>query len=230
MLLLNKGGRGPEQGGVLRRQVAGVGGFRGRKLWFYGQRVWLYLASAAKEREREREELCHPVCTGDLPVMLSVSRFTERGPFFRAMPVAGFALCLSVCLSGCKLVDQKTFNAQAGKPPVPYIPPAPPGPPPVPPLVELVAGTPSAEWTAPVGQVVHKALARKPDILFVVKCLVPPGADPATDQQALVQLVQGDGQAVTQAIIKAGASPAQVEMAAMPDSTVTKSVVRVYVK
>ncbi|OAG77953.1 hypothetical protein Amal_00928 [Acetobacter malorum] len=97
-------------------------------------------------------------------------------------------------------------------------------------MIELVAGTSPAEWSGPVEQIVHKALASKPDILFVVQCLVPPGGDSATDQQALVQLVQGDGQAVTQAIIKDGASPAQVEMAAMPDSTVTNSVIRVYVK
>ncbi|MFT9027361.1 hypothetical protein [Acetobacter indonesiensis] len=158
--------------------------------------------------------------------MPSVTCFAERRPALQVMLLAGVVLCLS----GCKLVDQKTFNPQAGKPPKPYIPPPPPGPPPVPPLVELVSGTPPAEWSAPVEQMVRKALVRKPNILFVVKCLVPPSGNSDLDQLTLVQLVQGDGQAVTQAIIKAGAAPDQVEITAMPDSTVTKPVIRVYVQ
>ncbi|MCG4260070.1 hypothetical protein K6W36_05680 [Acetobacter senegalensis] len=158
--------------------------------------------------------------------MPSVSCFAERRPVVRIMLLAGVALCLN----GCKLVDQKTFNPHAGTPPKPYIPPPPPGPPPVPPLVELVGGTPSEEWAAPVDRMVHEALARKPNILFVVKCLVPASGKSELDQLTLVQLVQGDGQAVTKEIVKAGAAPEQVEITAMPDSTVTKPVIRVYVQ
>ena len=166
--------------------------------------------------------------------MLSVfralgGRVMQGGAFLRV----GLSACLLVAVTGCKLVDQRTFDANAGKAPQPYIPPpppAPPGPPPVPPLVTLVAGTPQAQWQGPVDRVVHLALARKPGVLFVVKCLVPQGTDMDAEQAALVRLVQGDGRAVMQAIINAGASETQVEMSAMPDSTVTAPVVRVYVR
>ncbi|OUI98761.1 hypothetical protein [Acetobacter cibinongensis] len=132
-------------------------------------------------------------------------------------------------LGGCKLVDQKTFNPQAGKAPQPYIPPAPVVAP-IPPLIELIGGTPAHEWEGPVDQMTRKALARKPAILFVVKCLVPASGNSELDQLTLVQLVQGDGQAVAQAITHAGAPLQQVEITAMPDSTVTKPLIRVYVQ
>lgn len=146
-------------------------------------------------------------------------------PALKLLMVAGVV----VGLSGCKLVDQKTFNPQAGRPPQPYIPP-PPVVVPIPPLIELVEGTPASAWHAPVEQIVHKGLARKPNILFVVKCLVPTSGNSAQDQLALIHLVQGDGQAVAQAITQAGAPPEQVEITAMPDSTVTKPLIRVYVQ
>lgn len=169
--------------------------------------------------------------------MLSVFHAANKG---RALRVA-LAVGLLGGMAGCKLVDQKTFNPQAGLEPKPYIPPPPPGPPPVPPLIELVAGTPQAEWQAPVEQIAHRALARKQEVLFVVSCLVPPQAgqapvaqdDPAAqeaEQSALLALVQHDGHAVMQALIDAGVPQTQVEMSAMPDSAVTKPTVRVYVR
>lgn len=158
--------------------------------------------------------------------MLPVSRVTEKGSFLRVV-VAG---CVLVGMTGCKLVDQKTFNPNAGVAPKPYIPPPPPGPPPVPPLIELAAGTPASQWEAPVDQITRLALSRKPDVLFVVRCLVPLQANADAEQSSLMNLVQGDGRAVLQEMINAGASEAQVEMSAMPDSSVTKPVVRVYVR
>ncbi|MFT9016329.1 MAG: hypothetical protein ABF990_11425, partial [Acetobacter sp.] len=106
----------------------------------------------------------------------------------------------------------------------------PPAPPPIPPLITLIAGTPEAEWREPVDKIVRLALTRKPDILFVVRCLVPRQADPQAEQAALTALVEGDGRAVMAEIVQVGASDAQVEMSAMPDSSVTKPVVQVYVR
>ncbi|NHO19465.1 hypothetical protein GOB90_10885 [Acetobacter oeni] len=137
---------------------------------------------------------------------------------------------LSVALAGCALIDQRTFNPRASRPPKVYIPPPPPGPPPVPPLIEVVAGTPPARWEKPLEVVVRQALVRKPNILFQVRALVPPGPDAAADQQALIRLVGADGEAVAGAIIRAGAAPEQVEMTAMPDSAVAGPRIRVYVK
>lgn len=168
--------------------------------------------------------------------MLSVFHAAHKG---RALRVV-LAMGLMAGMAGCKLLDQKTFNPQAGVEPKPYIPPPPPGPPPVPPLIELVAGTPQAQWKGPVEQIAHKALARKKEVLFVISCLVPPQAAPdssgsdqagqAAEQSALLALVQHDGHDVMQALMDAGVPQTQVEMSAMPDSAVTKPTVRVYVR
>ncbi|GBR37095.1 hypothetical protein AA0475_0354 [Acetobacter peroxydans] len=147
-----------------------------------------------------------------------------------------------LALTGCKLVDQKTFNPQAGVPPKPYVPPARPAPPPPPPLIAMVAGTPEADWKPQVQDMARRALARKPTALFTVRCLVPPGSPvvPPADVEgrsaegavptALITLASGDGRAVMQALMDAGVPQTQVEMTAMPDSTVTKPTVRVYVR
>ncbi|WP_338333099.1 hypothetical protein [Acetobacter sp. LMG 32666] len=163
--------------------------------------------------------------------MLSVFHAAEKGCAFRA----ALAICLLTGMAGCKPLDQRTFDPSASVEPQPYIPPPPPGPPPVPPLIELVAGTPQAEWKAPVDQIARKALARKKEVLFVVSCLVPQQTEPdqagqEAEQTALQTLVQHDGHAVMQELIDAGAPEAQVEMSAMPDSSVTKPTVRVYVR
>lgn len=137
---------------------------------------------------------------------------------------------LVLALAGCDLVDQRTFNPRASRPPKVIIPPAPPGPPPVPPLIEVVGGTPAREWEKPLRAVVKQALERKPNILFQVRALAPPGPDAETDRQTLAHLVGTDGQAVAGAIMSAGAAPEQVEMSAMPDSGVGSPRIRVYVK
>ncbi|WP_242010213.1 hypothetical protein [Acetobacter conturbans] len=142
----------------------------------------------------------------------------------------GLAGVAVVALSGCDLLDQRTFNPRASRPPKVYIPPPPPGPPPIPPLIDLVGGTPQQEWADPVRDVVKKALAHKPNILFLVQALAPPGADEAATRTVLSHLVSTDAQAVADAIVAAGATPAQVEMSAMPDSTVTEPHIRVYVR
>ncbi|MFT8897652.1 MAG: hypothetical protein ABF968_11930 [Acetobacter sp.] len=150
-------------------------------------------------------------------------------PHRRAVLRGGLMGAAVLALDGCGLLDQRTFNPRASRPPKVYIPPPPPGPPPIPPLIQLVAGTPEQEWGGPVRAVVRKALDRKPNILFQVQAVAPPGADPDATRLTLSRLVSSDAQAVTDAIVAAGASPAQVEMSAMPDSTVTQSTIRVYV-
>lgn len=132
-------------------------------------------------------------------------------------------------LAGCELVDQRTFNPRASRPPRVIYTPAPVIPP-VPPLIELVAGTPRAEWSGPVRSVVRQALDRKPNILFLVEAVAPPQQDGTATQALLSRLVGTDGQSIADEIVAAGASPSQVEMSAMPDSTVTGPRIRVYVR
>ncbi|NHN86120.1 hypothetical protein GOB93_15935 [Acetobacter musti] len=156
---------------------------------------------------------------------MSVQGSSARRLFLRSGLTGAVAL-----LGGCDLLDQRTFNPRASRPPKVYIPPPPPGPPPVPPLIEVIAGTPPAEWTKPLQSVVRQALVRKPNILFQVRALAPPGADADAIQKILARLVAVDGQEVAGAIIAAGAAPEQVEMTAMPDSGVAGPRIRVYVK
>lgn len=139
------------------------------------------------------------------------------------------ALCVTG-LAGCNLVDQRTFDPRASRPPVPHYPPPPPAPRPVPPLVDIRAGTPGSAWRPALQGAVTRALARKPNVLFMVRVLVPAGPTPEQEAQAMRHAVATDGQAVAAAIVAAGARPEQVEMAAMSDSSMTTAAVRVYVR
>lgn len=173
-----------------------------------------------------RPDLNEPPASHAIPRTKTVARaFSCRRVFLRS-GLTGVA----VALAGCDLLDQRTFNSRASRPPKVYIPPPPPGPPPIPPLIEVLAGTPPVQWTKPLQAVVRQALLRKPNILFQVRALAPPGPDADTDRQNLSRLVGIDGQAVASAIIAAGAAPEQVEMTAMPDSTVAGPRIRVYVR
>ncbi|WP_254454688.1 hypothetical protein [Acetobacter estunensis] len=133
-------------------------------------------------------------------------------------------------LAGCKLLDQRTFDPNASRPPKVYIPPPPPGPPPIPPLIEVMAGTPRSQWESAVQTVTRKALDRKPNILFLVRVLAPPGTSEDATRDALQRVLAEEGQPIADTIVGAGADPAQVEMSAMPDSSVASPRVQVYVR
>ncbi|WP_342629087.1 hypothetical protein AAC691_04510 [Nguyenibacter vanlangensis] len=146
-------------------------------------------------------------------------------PVLTAVSAAGI-----LCLASCNLVDQRTFDPRASRPPVPHYPPSRPPPPPVPPLVQIGLGTPAERWQPALKDAVARALARKPNVLFVVTIIVPAGPTPGAEGAALTRAMAADGRAVAAAIVADGARPAQVEMSAMSDSTVTAGAVRVYVR
>ncbi|GBQ85319.1 hypothetical protein AA13595_1630 [Gluconacetobacter johannae DSM 13595] len=146
-------------------------------------------------------------------------------PIVRAALAAG-----ALCLAGCDLVDQRTFDPRASRPPAPFVPPAPPGRPPVPPLVEIGAGTPPGQWQPALQGAVARARALKPNVLFQVRVLVPAGPTPQQEGAALARAVATDGRAVAAAIVADGATSSQVEITAMSDSSVTAGVIRVYVR
>lgn len=119
-------------------------------------------------------------------------------------------------LGGCKLVDQRTFDPNAGRPPVPHVPHH-PGPKPIAPFLVVRAGTPEAEWRPVVTHAAQVALARKPGVLFVLTGLAPDHATPADQVRALGAVASGDERAVADAIIAAGAPPLQVQMQVRTD-------------
>ncbi|MBV1832756.1 hypothetical protein [Novacetimonas pomaceti] len=149
-----------------------------------------------------------------------------------APPAVRVALAASLSwLPACTLVGQKTFNPHAGDPPRVVIPP----PPPtqvrhVPPLIEIMAGTPVAQWQADLKKGVADALARKPNVLFTVVSVIP-DTGTADEQAALLShVVATDAQSVAAEIVQDGADPAQMEMTATTDRAASAPVIRIYVR
>jgi hypothetical protein len=124
-----------------------------------------------------------------------------RCPAARLLP-----LCLLA--AGCHLVDQRDFDAQAGRRPTPPTHAAPP-PAAAPALVTIRFATPDPMFREAVALAVQRALARRRDALFTVTTLVPaaPGADAQADQAAQAA---ASGRAVAQAAVDGGAAPGQV--------------------
>lgn len=133
-------------------------------------------------------------------------------------------------LNACKLVDQRTFNPKAGRRPLPYIPPAPPPVPPPAPPIEIIENTDKGQWLGPLKQLVKNALSRKADAMFMVTAVIPTGQSPDEQQKSLLRLTTGDAQEIAKAIIDAGASSEQVQIAAQTDGFVKKNVIRVYIQ
>ncbi len=134
-------------------------------------------------------------------------------------------LVLALSLSGCTLIDQNTFNPQAGAVPVIAAPPAVavapvlPGPPP---LVVIGAADP-AEYGDALRKAVAAARARKPDVMFDVVEVQPATAagDAAIGARAA---------GVARVIVAEGVAPGRVRLVARPDAGATVQVVRVYVR
>lgn len=145
-----------------------------------------------------------------------------RSATFPAMSASRIAacLCLAACLSGCHLVDQRDFDADAGRPPKPRA--LPPGRPPPPALVTIRYTTPEPQYRDALAAVVTAALARKHDVLFTVTSVVPAAASP--------EEAAASGREVAQAIVDDGAEAGQVEQAVRLDPGVTVKVVTVNVR
>jgi hypothetical protein len=136
-------------------------------------------------------------------------------------------LILALTLPACHLVDQRDFNAKAGTKPEPPVVAGPPAHT-VPALVTIRYTTPNPEYNDVLTDAVHKALARKPDVLFSVATLIPraAGADATADAEAQAA---ASGREVAQTIVAAGALPGQVEqmVSVDPSAVVREVVVRV---
>lgn len=132
-----------------------------------------------------------------------------------------------VLLSGCHLVDQRDFDANAGRPP--KLPPAPvitlSGPAP---LLTISYATPDPAYAVPLADAVHRALAVKPGVLFTVQTIVP--LQPTPDAQARSQAAAAaTGREIAEAIIADGADQGQIELAVRADAGVRAKQVRIFV-
>lgn len=168
---------------------------------------------------------------------------TDTPPFRSALPASvsgratvpvfvGLARVMLACtvLGGCKLIDQRTFDSAAGRPPIPHVKPARPGPAAPAPLALVRFEAAPDTWQPGLTDIVRLALSRKPLALFRVQTLVPATGTPDVQARSLAEAGGTGGRQVAETIIAAGASSGQVEMSAMTDASVTTPEVRVYVK
>lgn len=137
------------------------------------------------------------------------------------------ALVLGLAIAGCHLVDQRDFNANAGKPPVPpaakVIPFAGPKP-----LITISYAGGEPAYADGLADGVRRALAVKSNVLFTVQTLVPLAATAAAQGAALQEATE-TGREIAEAIVADGADEGQVEMAVRGDPSVKDKEVRVYV-
>ncbi len=133
--------------------------------------------------------------------------------------------------SGCKLVDQRTFDAGVDRKPIPRSSAPLARPVPLPPALAIVRfGTAPEQWRPGLQAIVREALARKPEALFRIQTLVPAAGTPQDQAAALAAAGGAGGQQVADAVVGAGASSAQIELVAASDPAVHRPEVRVYVK
>lgn len=123
-------------------------------------------------------------------------------------------------LSGCTLVDQRTFNSDAGRPPVRPKPPAPPAPlappePGPPPLLSIRLPAP-ADLPATIARSVAAARARKRDVVFNVVEFTP-GTSAGREAAEIAEL-----------IVAQGVPAARVHLSARPIPDISREV-RVFV-
>ncbi len=141
-------------------------------------------------------------------------------------PVRAIALLALAGLAGCALIDQRSFNSQAGvrpsfpAPPVPAVAAVEPGPKP---LLTVRPPVDPAALRGDVGKAVAAARRLKPGVVFEVVAI---GAD-GLDRGA--QAASGAQANVAQAIVAQGVPPGRVHLVARPASAGATEV-RVYVR
>lgn len=134
-------------------------------------------------------------------------------------------LAAATVLAGCTLVDQRTFNPDAGRPPAIATPP---GPPPVVPLVTIDFDKAAVEYRQPLTQAVQQALARKQSAEFDVVTVVPATGTP--DQQvAAATAITPDARSVARAINASGVDDSHIHLSARAEPGVSSRQVQVFV-
>ena len=148
-----------------------------------------------------------------------------------SVPFAAWPAAAVLLLGGCKLIDQTTFNPDAGKPPVIATRPAPPAAPPTPdgpPPLLTVRGDP-ASFDAELRDAVAAARAAKRDVVFNVVAVVEAEGSPA-EQAARAEAGAGGATAVAGMIVAQGVAPDRVRLETRTERGVIDREVRVYVR
>lgn len=146
-------------------------------------------------------------------------------------PPASRAVLLALVLGGCALVDQRTFDPQAGTPPVVPKPPAAAAQPDraldgMAAFVTIRLGQDTG-YDAAVAKATAAALARKRDARFTVLTAVPPGT---TDTEATaVAEVAPEAARIASVIERHGVPASRVQLQARAEPNLTARELRIYV-
>ncbi len=127
--------------------------------------------------------------------------------------------------AGCTLVDQRTFNPQAGAKPRP---PAPTGPGLAPPLVTVDYARPDPDYAAALHQAVALAVARKPNVEFDVVTVVPNTGTP-TQQVAAATGLTANAREIARAINGDGVDDDRIHLQARAQAGITSRQVQVFI-
>ncbi len=119
-------------------------------------------------------------------------------------------------LAGCGLIDQRTFDPQAGIKPVPPKPVLAPLPPGAPPLVTIDFTRGAPPYQEAVANALRMALARRSDAIFTVETLVPVTGSPEA-QADEARAGAATARQVAEIIVGAGADPGQIELTVRAD-------------
>ena len=145
----------------------------------------------------------------------------------RRLLAAVLAVPLLGGLAACHLVDQRDFNKNAQRKPVPppgkamkFTGPAP--------LITIDYTTPEPNYAAELTVAVKHALALKPNVLFTVQAMVPLAATP-DEQAAALQTAAAAGREIGDAIVANGADQGQIELTVRGDPSLHVQEVRVFV-
>jgi hypothetical protein len=139
---------------------------------------------------------------------------------------AAFAFLLAAALPGCKLIDQRTFQAKAVGPQPADIDHAKLAPLP---FVTIDMSNPDADFRPDLAQAVEAAQARKPDVEFDVLAPFPTNATPDV-QDRFTQNGKADTEAVASALGYDGVSQDKVHIGFRGDPGSPPREVRIYLR
>jgi hypothetical protein len=144
----------------------------------------------------------------------------------RGMVLSRIIVAFVPLLAACTLIDQRTFNPNAG---VMTKVAVAPGPAPIPPLVVVDFAKPNPDYEAALLRAVNDAVGRKPDVQFDVVTVVPATGTIAQQAAAATGLVP-DAREVARAINRDGVDDDRIHLTARTDASVATRQVQVFVR
>lgn len=144
----------------------------------------------------------------------------------RSLPF-NLTLLAATLAAGCTLIDQRSFNPQAGIRPQLPAAPAPKASGPAA-LLTIRYTTPDPAYADELATAVKHALAIKPNVYFTIQTHMPFTGSYESQQAALTEAA-ASGREIAESIIADGADQGQVEQTVQIDPAVKVREVRIFV-